>query len=162
MSVLSIKNKLTLAFVLAILVMTAAQTFITGRQMLSETKRSITQYGTTLVDGHIAAMDKWIESKVSILSAATNSFTHSNNPRTYLAQSSSAGEFQIVYAGLSDGRFVQGVDLPVPEGFDPRTRSWYQQAETSNRVAITEPYFDAGTGKPVSYTHLTLPTNREV
>ncbi|MDA0148366.1 methyl-accepting chemotaxis protein [Vibrio sp. LaRot3] len=149
MSALSIKNKLTLAFVLAILVMTAAQTFITGRQMLSETKRSITQYGTTLVDGHIAAMDKWIDSKVAILQAASNSFTYSSNPQSYLAQSSTAGEFQIVYAGLSDGRFVQGVDLPVPEGFDPRTRSWYQQAERSDNVTITTPYFDAGTGKLV-------------
>lgn len=44
MSALSIKNKLTIAFVLAILVMTTAQTYITGSQIFAETTRSINQY----------------------------------------------------------------------------------------------------------------------
>jgi methyl-accepting chemotaxis protein len=36
-----------------------------------------------------------------------------------------------------------------PEGYDPRTRGWYSQAQNANGQTITEPYVDANTGETI-------------
>ncbi|RTZ17313.1 methyl-accepting chemotaxis protein [Vibrio aquaticus] len=145
MNAISIKNKLTIAFVIAILVMTAIQTYMTGRQLLDETYRSVKQYGTTLLETNISGMDKWIQGRINVVNAAKDAFKYSDNPTSYFTQSTNAGQFQIAYAGLSDGTFMQGVDLPVPPGYDPRQRDWYTNAMSKGTFHITEPYIDVAT-----------------
>lgn len=46
------------------------------------------------------------------------------------------------YIGLSDGRFLSGTDWVPGEGYDPRTRVWYQDALSSESVSFTRPYID--------------------
>ena len=142
---ISIKNKLTLIFVVIIFAMTMIQTYITGKQLLNETYRSIQQYSSTLTDANVAGIEKWIEGRVNVVNAAKNAFKYTDNPSTYFTQSTNAGRFQIAYAGLSDGRFLQGVDLPVPEGYDPRTRDWYKVPMSTGKTVVTEPYVDVAT-----------------
>ncbi len=142
---ISIKNKLTIAFVLTILVMTAIQTYLTGRQLLDETYRSVQQYGATLLETNVSGMDKWIQGRINVVNAAKDAFKYSDNPTSYFRQSTNAGQFQIAYAGLSDGTFLQGIDLPVPDGYDPRQRTWYQDAMAQGGFYITEPYVDVST-----------------
>ncbi|WP_208638751.1 methyl-accepting chemotaxis protein [Vibrio rhodolitus] len=149
MSALSIKNKLTLAFVLAILVMTSVQTYLTGRQILDETQRSITQYGNTLLDGRVASMDQWINTKINVVRSASDAFINQGDPQSYLAQATKSGNLRIVYAALTDGQFIMGVDIDLPEGFDPRTRGWYVDTMEKNGVNVTEPYLDASSNKLV-------------
>ncbi|KAB1457434.1 methyl-accepting chemotaxis protein [Vibrio panuliri] len=149
MSVLSIKTKLILAFVIAILVMTTVQTYLTGSKIQTETQRSITQYGNTLLDGRVDIMEQWINSKVNVIRSATDAFTHQGEPQSYLAQATKSGNLRIVYAGLSDGQFIMGVNLDLPEGFDPRTRGWYSDTINSGAVNVTEPYLDASSNKLV-------------
>jgi len=145
MNSISIKNKLTIAFVIAILVMTAIQTYMTGRQLLDETYRSVKQYGTTLLETNISGMDKWIQGRINVVNAAKDAFKYTDNPTSYFTQSTNAGQFQIAYAGLSDGTFLQGVDLPVPAGYDPRQRDWYKKAMSKGTFYVTEPYIDVAT-----------------
>lgn len=142
---ISIKNKLTLIFVVIIFAMTMIQTYITGKQLLNETYRSIQQYSSTLTDANVAGIEKWIEGRINVVNAAKNAFKYTDNPSTYFTQSTNAGRFQIAYAGLSDGRFLQGVDLPVPEGYDPRTRDWYKVPMSTGKTVVTEPYVDVAT-----------------
>ncbi len=142
---ISIKNKLTLIFVVIIFAMTMLQTYITGKQLLNETYRSIQQYSSTLTDANVAGIEKWIEGRINVVNAAKNAFKYTDNPSTYFTQSTNAGRFQIAYAGLSDGRFLQGVDLPVPEGYDPRTRDWYKVPMSTGETVVTEPYVDVAT-----------------
>ena len=142
---ISIKNKLTLIFVVIIFAMTMIQTYITGKQLLNETYRSIQQYSSTLTDTNVAGIEKWIEGRINVVNAAKNAFKYTDNPSTYFTQSTNAGRFQIAYAGLSDGRFLQGVDLPVPEGYDPRTRDWYKVPMSTGKTVVTEPYVDVAT-----------------
>ena len=142
---ISIKNKLTLIFVVIIFAMTMIQTYITGKQLLNETYRSIQQYSSTLTDTNVAGIEKWIEGRINVVNAAKNAFKYTDNPSTYFTQSTNAGRFQIAYAGLSDGRFLQGVDLPVPEGYDPRTRDWYKVPMSTGKTLVTEPYVDVAT-----------------
>lgn len=149
MSALSIKTKLTIAFVTAVLMMTAAQTYLTGRQILDETQRSTTQYGMTLLEGNIASMNNWFSAKIKVVDAATGVFKENGDLESYLAYLTKAGDFQIVYAGLANGQFLQGVPLIDANGFDPRTRPWYQEAMAAGTMQITEPYVDIGTQKLV-------------
>ncbi|MFA0413414.1 methyl-accepting chemotaxis protein [Vibrio renipiscarius] len=149
MPALSIKTKLTIAFVSAVLIMTAAQTYLTGRQILDETQRSITQYGMTLLEGNVSSMDNWFRAKINVVEASKNVFNETGNIESYLSHLTKAGDFQIVYAGLSDGQFLQGVPLIDANGFDPRTRPWYQEAVAAGTMQITEPYVDVGTQKLV-------------
>ena len=149
MSALSIKNKLTLAFVTAILIMTAVQTYLTSRQIFDETQRSITQYGNTLLDGRVDNMDQWFNSKVEVVRSASDAFINQNAPESYLAQATKSGNLRVVYAALSSGEFLLGVDLDIPEGFDPRTRDWYTDTISKGKVHITEPYVDAASNNLV-------------
>ncbi|WP_253825003.1 methyl-accepting chemotaxis protein [Vibrio chagasii] len=125
--------------------MTMIQTYVTGKQLLNETYRSIQQYSSTLTDANVAGIEKWIEGRINVVNAAKNAFKYTDNPSTYFTQSTNAGRFQIAYAGLSDGRFLQGVDLPVPEGYDPRTRDWYKVPMSTGKTVVTEPYVDVAT-----------------
>ena len=142
---ISIKNKLTLIFVVIIFTMTMIQTYITGKQLLNETYRSIQQYADTLTSSNVSGIEKWIEGRINVVNAAKDAFKYSDDPTSYFTQSTNAGQFQIAYAGLSDGRFLQGVDLPVPAGYDPRTRSWYKETMAQGKTVVTEPYIDVAT-----------------
>ncbi|MFM2644367.1 methyl-accepting chemotaxis protein [Vibrio chagasii] len=145
LSSISIKNKLTLMFVVIIFAMTMIQTYITGKQLLNETYRSIQQYSTTLTEANVSGIEKWIEGRINVVNAAKDAFKYTDDPKSYFTQSTNAGRFQIAYAGLSDGRFLQGVDLPVPEGYDPRTRDWYKVPTSTGKTVVTEPYVDVAT-----------------
>ncbi len=149
MSSISIKNKLTIAFVIAILIMTAIQTYMTGRQLLDETYRSVKQYTNTLLETNVSGMDKWIQGRINVVNAARDAFKYTDDPSSYFTQSTNAGQFQIAYAGLSNGKFLQGVNLPVPTGYDPRERKWYKQAQAKGSFVITEPYLDVATNNLV-------------
>ncbi|MBE8574798.1 methyl-accepting chemotaxis protein [Vibrio sp. OPT18] len=142
---ISIKNKLTLMFVVIIFAMTMIQTYITGKQLLNETYRSIQQYSTTLTNANVAGIEKWIGGRINVVNAAKDAFKYTDDPTSYFTQSTNAGRFQIAYAGLSDGQFLQGVDLPVPEGYDPRTRDWYKVPMAKGQTVVTEPYIDVAT-----------------
>ena len=144
-SSISIKNKLTLMFVVIIFAMTMIQTYITGKQLLNETYRSIQQYSTTLTNANVAGIEKWIEGRINVVNAAKDAFKYTDDPSSYFTQSTNAGRFQIAYAGLSNGQFLQGVDLPVPEGYDPRTRDWYKDPMATGKTVVTEPYIDVAT-----------------
>ncbi|WP_258954122.1 methyl-accepting chemotaxis protein [Vibrio coralliirubri] len=121
------------------------QTYITGKQLLNETYRSIQQYSTTLTNANVAGIEKWIEGRINVVNAAKDAFKYTDDPTSYFTQSTNAGRFQIAYAGLSDGQFLQGVDLPVPEGYDPRTRDWYKVPMATGQTVVTEPYIDVAT-----------------
>lgn len=67
---ISIKNKLTLMFVVIIFAMTMIQTYVTGKQLLNETYRSIQQYSNTLTDTTVSGIEKWIEGRINVVNAA--------------------------------------------------------------------------------------------
>ncbi|WP_225874481.1 methyl-accepting chemotaxis protein [Vibrio atypicus] len=129
--------------------MTAIQTYMTGRQLLDETYRSVKQYTNTLLETNVSGMDKWIQGRINVVNAARDAFKYTDDPSSYFTQSTNAGQFQIAYAGLSNGKFLQGVNLPVPTGYDPRERKWYKQAQAKGSFVITEPYLDVATNNLV-------------
>ena len=54
------------------------------------------------------------------------------------------------YFGTVDGRFQIYPNSEMPQGFDPRERTWYKEAiSNKGKVIITLPFKDAQTGKNV-------------
>ncbi|AFC31683.1 methyl-accepting chemotaxis sensory transducer [Paenibacillus mucilaginosus 3016] len=55
-----------------------------------------------------------------------------------------------VYVGTSDKRKIQSVKDPIPAGYDPTTRPWYQRAAAvPSEVVIYGPFLSTTTGKQV-------------
>lgn len=46
------------------------------------------------------------------------------------------------YLAAPDGRLIASDDMELPEGYDPRTRPWYQAALDTEDVYVAAPYFD--------------------
>ncbi|MDD9174358.1 methyl-accepting chemotaxis protein [Aliivibrio sp. S2TY2] len=143
---ISIKNKLTLMFVVVILFMASIQTYMTGKQLMKETHRSVEQFSLAITQSSIAGIEKWIDGKIQILLATEKSFSYSDKPISYFTQAEKSGQFDIAYAGLSTGKFYQSRDLPIPDDYDPRIRDWYLAAQKSSDPIVTSPYMDVGTG----------------
>lgn len=49
-------------------------------------------------------------------------------------------QFELIYYGTRDGGFVQAPDDALSAGFDPRKRPWYEAAQKSDGVVLTEFY----------------------
>lgn len=49
-------------------------------------------------------------------------------------------QFELIYYGTRDGGFVQAPDDTLSAGFDPRKRPWYEAAQKSDGVVLTEFY----------------------
>ncbi|MGL3606135.1 methyl-accepting chemotaxis protein McpU [Rhizobium sp. G187] len=55
-------------------------------------------------------------------------------------------EFMSTYVGDEKGVFTSVPVQPLPEGYDPRKRPWYQEAVKADKMVLTDPYNDASTG----------------
>lgn len=62
-------------------------------------------------------------------------------------QRSQASTFTATYLGKQNGQFITRSDDPMPEGYDPRTRPWYQGAMSAGGTTLTSPYVDASSGQ---------------
>ncbi|MFP5078016.1 methyl-accepting chemotaxis protein [Rhizobium sp. YIM 134829] len=56
-------------------------------------------------------------------------------------------EFMTTYVGDETGRFTMWPDSPMPAGYDPRQRPWYQDAVKAQSAVLTDPYIDASTNE---------------
>ncbi|EPJ95366.1 methyl-accepting chemotaxis protein [Pseudomonas psychrophila] len=66
-----------------------------------------------------------------------------------LEQKTLSSTFMAVYFGDSQGGFTIRPNSKMPDGYDPRTRPWYNDALNSAASSLTEPYIDAATGQMV-------------
>ncbi|MFO7801523.1 MAG: methyl-accepting chemotaxis protein [Desulfovermiculus sp.] len=58
--------------------------------------------------------------------------------------------YAVAFLGLKDGGFTMMPADPLPAGYDPRQRSWYQEGmRTTNKTKLTSAYRST-TGEPVS------------
>lgn len=50
------------------------------------------------------------------------------------------GAYVDVYLGTEYGGFISGSDIPLPEGFDPRVRPWYEKAVAVEEATVSDVY----------------------
>lgn len=54
-----------------------------------------------------------------------------------------------VFMGFADGQFIESLGESPPEGYDPRTRPWYEETLAKNQAIVTLPYADLKTGEQI-------------
>ena len=68
-------------------------------------------------------------------------------------------EFRSTAFGDENGRFTNWPETPMPDGYDPRKRPWYQTTAKADTTVLTEPYIDAATGDLV--VSVAVPVKRD-
>lgn len=144
---LSIKNKLVLAIGIIILVITGLQVWYNTTQLRSETQRLVWNIIDESSMANVKGISRWVDSRISIVSTTKESFAKEDEPISHLAQSMSAGGFDLVYAGTADGKMIQSKPTNLPAGYDPRQRPWYKDAMAAGKLVITAPYADISSGQ---------------
>lgn len=142
---LNIKNKLLLALVTLLVVMSGVQLWSSSRTQAEQATHTVDNYAQTVTAAQVNYLKYWLDNSASIVDAAKQVFSKTDaDPVPALMQAEAAGKFDMVYAGTADGRMVVSkIGWKAPEGYDPRQRPWYQDAVSANKLTVTAPYEDA-------------------
>lgn len=70
--------------------------------------------------------------------------------------------FVDVYVGTRHGGFAMASDAPLPPGYDPRVRPWYQEALAKKGVPIISKAYQSTTGDVVLTAAETIPGGNDV
>ncbi|MFM2485436.1 methyl-accepting chemotaxis protein [Celerinatantimonas yamalensis] len=145
---MSIKHRLTLTVVVILILLGSAQialqTVQLKRNLTDELAAQAQQSGqTTALQMHV-----WLQTKMRILNTIST-LPHDQHFTDALWQAQRSGNFSLVYFGSAQGQMITGdPNYHKPDGYDPRLRPWYQQAQTVN-LYMSAPYHDAASGELV-------------
>ncbi|KQZ45875.1 chemotaxis protein [Ensifer sp. Root558] len=92
---------------------------------------------------------KWLNGRVTLtamVADATGNVADDGGVQPILKNDVLTSEFMSTYVGNESGKFITWPDNPMPAGYDPRQRPWYQQAVKADARVLTEPYVDASSG----------------
>ncbi|MBB5392037.1 MULTISPECIES: methyl-accepting chemotaxis protein [unclassified Herbaspirillum] len=126
----------------AMIVLSAANIFTVRRDTLAALQAQTAQ----LTDSHAANIAEWVRSKRTI-TASMKQALKQEDVLPIVAAAMEAGAFDDAYIGYPDKRML--ALHPMPPGYDPTSRPWYQQAVNAGKPVLTAPYVDATTGKLV-------------
>ncbi|MBU3825299.1 MAG: methyl-accepting chemotaxis protein [Candidatus Oceanisphaera merdipullorum] len=149
MNNLKLKHKILLSFIVAITIIVAALSSVSFHNLKTQLYLENTILVASLSEVEGEKIQSWFDIRQSILAAAGKKYDEA--PLLALQQAQEAGDFALSFFGSKDG-VMQDHDPNIDRtGFDPRTRSWYQQAVQKNGAIATAPYEDAaGFGTVVS------------
>jgi methyl-accepting chemotaxis protein len=94
-------------------------------------------------------ISNWFEGRILLVQNLAENIglnPEPGNVNALLERSALTSSFLYTYLGTSQGAFDMRPDEKMPDGFDPRTRPWYQAALAQSGPALTEPYVDAASG----------------
>ncbi|MBA1246604.1 methyl-accepting chemotaxis protein [Pseudomonas zeshuii] len=91
----------------------------------------------------------WVSGRITLLEGEAQAVQRDLAPQAFTAvleQKAYTSSFDLTYLGQADGTFTVRPSISMPAGYDPRTRPWYQGAQTKAGSILTEPYVDAASG----------------
>ncbi|HRV97519.1 MAG TPA: cache domain-containing protein, partial [Aminobacteriaceae bacterium] len=151
---MSIRRKMLVliaGFLLVTLVLTCGSYVLTGRSV----RVQVEDTGRTMVAEIASAMDEYIAKLLSLtgsLAVSLSYISEEGDPDyvelfgRYLEAAQTHG-VQTVFMGFESKEFADSTAWEPPEGYDPRTRSWYVETLKKNGVTVTSPYVDLITGE---------------
>lgn len=99
------------------------------------------------INGWILGKSQIVESLSALLKEGVTPEITPEYLNPLLYTKSTEGAVSDIYVGTVDGEMIDG-SLWVPDAdYDPRTRPWYQAAETTDEIIYTEAYLDKVTEK---------------
>ena len=144
---LNIRQKLLVALATLLITTAAAQQLYNRYALIAAANEEVNRFETTVAQVQINGLKNWLDTSAAIVDSAKQVFASGQAVKPALAQAATAGKFDMIYVGTSDGQMLVSNDWKAPDGYDPRQRPWYQEAKATNRMIITAPYADASTGQ---------------
>lgn len=102
--------------------------------------------------GHATAwgVENWLRGQIKLTDSVhfTIASLHGDeDPFLVLQQPVLANSFFHAMYGDKDGNFFISPQRIMPDGYDPRTRPWYEAAAEARDIVVTDPYISASTGR---------------
>ncbi|MCL1146205.1 methyl-accepting chemotaxis protein [Shewanella sp. 10N.261.52.F9] len=140
---LTIKNKIQLAVLIVILVISTTLASISTRQLTQDTEVAIADRFKLHAEAVSNNIFSWLEDKRRIIIANEDRIKRGLDSDRELLLTLNGGGFIDVYAGFDTGDIISGDKTqPWPEDYDPRSRPWYKLAYNSSEMIATPPYID--------------------
>ena len=138
----SLKQKLIMASVSAVVIMATALTWLAAKQLNNETQANISERAHSVASTATEGIADWMNIRRAITHSFDNYYSQPNNVM-FLEQARKSGGFDDIYFGTIDGAMYRSHPDRNRADYDPRTRPWYRDAQTAGKQIITTAYQDA-------------------
>ncbi len=137
---LSLKQKILLSVVIAlslVILLLSWQSYSSQKSLLLQgSQEQLQRLGTQQAE----RVSDWLAARRDVIQALGNKA--SADPLNALQQAQVSGRFQLTYFGESSGKMNDSDPSINRDGYDPRSRGWYQEAMSKGGLIVTKPYLD--------------------
>ncbi|MEJ2630748.1 MAG: methyl-accepting chemotaxis protein [Acidihalobacter sp.] len=153
MNRLSFSQKLLLSFALLLVLVVGINSWLSESTLSKTSNVYLQEMGDTLAYAGTTDVEEWLQTRLDLLKAVAGQVTKVGDDaqaRRIFMTAKEGGGFKSVYVGTTSGKMLMEStqdEAKLPAGYDPRTRSWYKQAEQTQQAGFTQPHVDASTGQ---------------
>ncbi|MEH8147724.1 methyl-accepting chemotaxis protein [Aeromonas veronii] len=137
---LSLKQKILLSVVIAlslVILLLSWQSYSSQKSLLLQgSQEQLQRLGTQQAE----RVSDWLAARRDVIQALGNKA--GAGPLNALQQAQVSGRFQLTYFGESSGKMNDSDPSINRDGYDPRSRGWYQEAMSKGGLIVTKPYLD--------------------
>ncbi|NRD75705.1 methyl-accepting chemotaxis protein [Shewanella sp. VB17] len=136
----SLKKKILFSVVIALSLVTVLlswRSYSSQKLLLEQTSLEQVQ---RLADQQAHNIQQWFIARKNMIKALAAQTLDA--PVGPLKQALVSGDFELTYFGTSDGVMHDSDPSINRDGYDPRSRGWYQEAMTKQDIIVTKPYID--------------------
>lgn len=137
---LSLKQKILLSVVIAlslVILLLSWQSYSSQKSLLLQgSQEQLQRLGTQQAE----RVSDWLVARRDVIQALGNKA--GAEPLNALQQAQVSGRFQLTYFGESSGKMNDSDPSINRDGYDPRSRGWYQEAMSKGGLIVTKPYLD--------------------
>ncbi|MGE6168138.1 methyl-accepting chemotaxis protein [Aeromonas media] len=137
---LSLKQKILLSVVIAlslVILLLSWQSYSSQKSLLLQGSQEQVQ---RLGSQQAASVSDWLAARRDVIQALGNKA--GSEPLNALQQAQVSGRFQLTYFGEGGGKMNDSDPSINRDGYDPRSRGWYQEAMAKGGMIVTKPYLD--------------------
>ncbi|MGR6541455.1 methyl-accepting chemotaxis protein [Paenibacillus tundrae] len=146
---MKLKLKLMLAFLITVLVTAGAlaplglyQSSKQATQSVNNKLDGLVSAATFQLDGWLHGNEKLVETLGLVFQEAVPASDVNEDYLSIMYQGTNQNNIEDLYYGNEDGQFINGSDFVQAADYDPRERSWYQEAVAADKLIFTDPYID--------------------
>ncbi|MFQ1713365.1 methyl-accepting chemotaxis protein [Aeromonas veronii] len=137
---LSLKQKILLSVVIAlslVILLLSWQSYSSQKSLLLQgSQEQLQRLGTQQAE----RVSDWLAARRDVIQALGSKA--GAEPLNALQQAQVSGRFQLTYFGESSGKMNDSDPSINRDGYDPRSRGWYQEAMSKGGLIVTKPYLD--------------------
>ncbi|MGF1759277.1 methyl-accepting chemotaxis protein [Photobacterium sagamiensis] len=159
MKSLGFKRTIIISMIFLVTACLLVSNWLSYINLKDDTIQSINATSTSIIKYEANKIETWFQSKARAIDSLANHYKAGESSERYVETAKltvDANDIPTVLYGFDDGRSYANINggawengVGDPEQYDPRTRSWYQQAKRTNGLELTDVYNEASTGKPV-------------